>query len=105
MKTEEVVHVKAGHFLGLSYFMLRPMSRKSPKQGTCSYTSASVHLSKMTAKRRGIAKVLFLEIAERNNVEMSGAERRPLKGEGELNRKAWRVIKKRTFLSSCTLRN
>ena len=81
---------------GLTHMMVGSVFRRAPKQGTCTYTPASVHLSNMTAASRGIRNVRLgqlWEVAGLHDVDIIGgglqhfALPRTWKGEVELNRR------------------
>ena len=49
---------------GGSRLLVKSMFRRTPRQGKCTSTPASVHSSNTTAKRKGIARSLLGEVRE-----------------------------------------
>ena len=64
-----------GDTFGGSRLLVKSMFRRTPRQGKCTCTPASVHLSNTTAKRKGIARSLLgevREVADMNCVDIVG---------------------------------
>ena len=64
---------------GMKSLIIKSMFRRAHREGKCTYTPASAHLSNTTATRRGIAKRLpgeFREVAELNDLDIIGGDLR-----------------------------